>query len=446
MAKFLVMPKLGLTMTEGNIANWRKKEGDSVAMGEIIFDVETDKITKEFESPGEGVIKKILVTEGTVEVLKPIAIIGKADEDISALLAEAEKAGDSPAAEVKSPASEPDQVAAASSSRGDYQSPAPAAGGRVKASARTKKIAADLNIDISQVTGTGPQGAITEKDVAEFAEKAKTAQPKISPTAGVVAAGLGVDPGQINKDGRIMKADVLAFKQNADFLKYADPQEFTKPMSAMRKIIASRMSASQETSATVNYNQRVDTTAMKQLREELKGTAKITYTDILVKILSRALLEFPLLNSSIVGTDIVTRNYVNMGVAVALPDGLIVPVVKFVNKLDLGQISAEIKALAEKARNNELETDQISGGTFTLTNIGMFGMESFTPIINQPEVAILGVNTIIDTPMVVDGQVVIKPMMNLSLTADHRVVDGSVAAAFVARLKELIEKPGLLLL
>ena len=445
MAKFLVMPKLGLTMTEGNIANWRKKEGDSVAMGEIIFDVETDKITKEFESPGEGVIKKILVTEGTVEVLKPIAIIGKADEDISALLAEAEKAGDSPAAEVK-PASEPDQVAAASSSRGDYQSPAPAAGGRVKASARTKKIAADLNIDISQVTGTGPQGAITEKDVAEFAEKAKTAQPKISPTAGVVAAGLGVDPGQINKDGRIMKADVLAFKQNADFLKYADPQEFTKPMSAMRKIIASRMSASQETSATVNYNQRVDTTAMKQLREELKGTAKITYTDILVKILSRALLEFPLLNSSIVGTDIVTRNYVNMGVAVALPDGLIVPVVKFVNKLDLGQISAEIKALAEKARNNELETDQISGGTFTLTNIGMFGMESFTPIINQPEVAILGVNTIIDTPMVVDGQVVIKPMMNLSLTADHRVVDGSVAAAFVARLKELIEKPGLLLL
>ena len=185
---------------------------------------------------------------------------------------------------------------------------------------------------------------------------------------------------------------------------------------------------------------------MKQLREELKSTAKITYTDILVKILARALLEFPLLNSSIVGTDIVTRNYVNIGVAVALPDGLIVPVVKFANKKDLGAISSEIKNLAEKARTNELETDEITGGTFTITNIGMFGMESFTPIINQPEVAILGINTIIDTPMVVDGQVVIKPMMNLSLTADHRVVDGSVAAAFVARLKELIEKPGLLLL
>jgi pyruvate dehydrogenase E2 component (dihydrolipoamide acetyltransferase) len=214
----------------------------------------------------------------------------------------------------------------------------------------------------------------------------------------------------------------------------------------MRKIIASRMSASQETSATVNYNQRVDTTAMKQLREELKSTAKITYTDILVKVLAKALLEFPLLNSSIVGTDIVTRNYVNIGVAVALTDGLIVPVLKFANKKELGAISTEIKALAEKARNNELGTDEITGGTFTITNIGMFGMESFTPIINQPEVAILGVNSIMDTPMVVDGQVVIKPMMNLSLTADHRVVDGSVAAQFVARLKELIEKPGLLLL
>ena len=436
MAKFLVMPKLGLTMTEGNIANWRKAEGDSVAMGEIIFDVETDKITKEFESPGEGVIRKILVAEGTVEVLKPIAIIGKADEDISALLAEAEKAGDSPAA--AKPVAEAPKLTAAPIQ--------PAAGGRVKASARTKKIAAELNIDISQVPGTGPDGAITEKDVTAFAEKAQTAQPKMSPTAGVIAAGLGIDPGQINKDGRIMKADVLAFKQNADLLKFADPQDSSKPMSAMRKIIASRMSASQETSATVNYNQRVDTTAMKQLREELKSTAKITYTDILVKILARALLEFPLLNSSIVGTDIVTRNYVNIGVAVALPDGLIVPVVKFANKKDLGAISSEIKALAEKARTNELETDEITGGTFTITNIGMFGMESFTPIINQPEVAILGINTIIDTPMVVDGQVVIKPMMNLSLTADHRVVDGSVAAAFVARLKELIEKPGLLLL
>lgn len=439
MAKFLVMPKLGMTMTEGNISNWRKSEGDSVEMGEIIFDVETDKITKEFESNGAGIIRKILVSEGTVEVLKPVAIIGKADEDISALLAEAEKA-------VESPAAPAEKVAAVAPTKAAEAAPQPATGERVKASARTKKIAADLKIDISLVPGTGPQGAITEKNVTEFAEKAKVVQPKISATAAVIAEGLGVDPSHIQKAGRIMKDDVLRFKQDADLHKFADPQEFAKPMSAMRKIIASRMSASQETSATVNYNQRVDTTAMKLLREELKSSAKITYTDILVKILSRVLLEFPLLNSSIAGTDIITRNYVNIGVAVALPDGLIVPVVKYANKKNLGEISNEIKALAEKARNNELEADEITGGTFTLTNIGMFGMESFTPIINQPEVAILGINTIMDTPMVVAGQVVIKPMMNLSLTADHRVVDGSVAAQFVARLKEVIEKPGLLLL
>lgn len=438
MAKFLVMPKLGLTMTEGNIANWRKSEGDSVELGEIIFDVETDKLTKEFESSAAGIIRKILISEGTVEVLKPIAIIGNADEDISALLAEAADAGASDAgSDEKATAEQPKAVEA---------SPQSAAGGRVKASARTKKIAAELNIDLTKVSGTGPQGAITEKDVTEFAEKAKTAQPKISPTAGVIAEGLGIDPGQIQKEGRIMKADVLNFKQQADFMKFADPQEFVKPMSAMRKVIASRMSASQQTSATVNYNQRVDTTAMKLLREELKGTAKITYTDILVKILAKVLLEFPLLNSSIVGNEIITRNYASIGVAVALPEGLIVPVVKYANKKELGEISSEIKALAEKARNNELETDEITGGTFTITNIGMFGMESFTPIINQPEVAILGINSILDTPMVVDGQVVIKPMMNLSLTADHRVIDGAVAAPFIARLKEVIEKPSLLLL
>lgn len=439
MAKFLVMPKLGLTMTEGNIANWRKSEGDSVSMGEIIFDVETDKITKEFESPGVGIIRKIIVSEGTVEVLKPIAIIGTADEDISGLLAEAQKAGESAAGTNE-------KVAAADQPKAAVAPPPPVAGGRVKASARIKKIAADLNIDISLVPGTGPQGAITEKDVADFAQQSQGSKQKISPTASVIAEGLGIDTEKIQKDSRIMKEDVLKFKLGEDFLKFADPQEFAKPMSGMRKVIATRMSDSQQTSATVNYNQRVDTTAMKLLREELKSTAKITYTDILVKILSKVLLEFPLLNSSIEGTNIITRNYVNIGVAVALPEGLIVPVVKYANKKDLGEISAEIKELAEKARNNELDTDEITGGTFTITNIGMFGMESFTPIINQPEVAILGINTIMDTPMVVAGQVVIKPMMNLSLTADHRVVDGSVAAQFVAKLKEVIEKPGLLLL
>jgi pyruvate dehydrogenase E2 component (dihydrolipoamide acetyltransferase) len=185
---------------------------------------------------------------------------------------------------------------------------------------------------------------------------------------------------------------------------------------------------------------------MTLLRDKLVSEWKLSYTDILVKILSRVLLEHPLLNSSIYEDKITTRNYVNIGVAVALKEGLIVPVVKYANIKGLKAISREIKELVEKAKNNELSPEEISGGTFTITNLGMFGMESFTPIINQPESAILGVNTIIKTPIVINDEIVIKPMMTLSLTADHRIVDGSVAALFMKRLKESIENPNILFL
>lgn len=434
MAKFMVMPKLGLTMTEGTIFDWRKSEGDSIELGEIIFEVETDKITKEFESPVAGVLRKILVEEGTVDVLKPIAIIGTADEDISALITQAQKT------ETEEP-----QVQEKVAEKTPAEPMKKAASGRVRASGRAKKIAKELKLDIREIPGTGPGGAITEEDIRKFAESAKTTQ-KVSPTAAVVADSLGVDTEKIHKDSRIMKADVYKFKMSDDLFKFAEPQEYHKPMSGMRKVIAKRMSESQHVAATVNYNQRVDTTGMKKLREELKSVTKVSYTDILVKILSKVLLEFPLLNSRIDGSDIVIRNYASIGVAVALPEGLIVPVVKYANVKGLLDISKEIKELATKARNGETEPDDIAGGTFTITNIGMFGMESFSPIINQPEVAILGINTIQDTPVVVDGEIVIRPMMNLSLTADHRVVDGSVAAPFMAKVKEYIENPGLLLL
>jgi pyruvate dehydrogenase E2 component (dihydrolipoamide acetyltransferase) len=166
----------------------------------------------------------------------------------------------------------------------------------------------------------------------------------------------------------------------------------------------------------------------------------------MVKIVSKALMDFPLLNSTVDGNVIVTRNYVNMGVAVALPAGLLVPVVKFSNVKGLKDISKEIKDLGERAKTNKLTPDELTGGTFTISNLGMFGIESFTPIINQPEVAILGVNAIVQEPVAINGEIVIKPMMNLSLTADHRVVDGAVAAEFMSKLKEYMEKPGLLLL
>jgi pyruvate dehydrogenase E2 component (dihydrolipoamide acetyltransferase) len=323
--------------------------------------------------------------------------------------------------------------------------PAPAVkdGERVKISPRAKKIAKDLNVDYNLVAGTGPGGAITEEDIRKFAEQPKT---KASPTAAVVAGQLGVDIHNIEKDTRIMKADVVRYKYHEDLAKYADPQEYRLPMTNMRKIIAERMLYSVQTSPSVSFNIKVDTTGMKQLREELKDTIKVSYTDILVKIVSRVLLDFPLLNSRVDGDEIITRNYVNMGVAVALPEGLLVPVVKYANVKGLKEISNEIKDLGERAKSYNLMPDELTGGTFTISNLGMYGIESFTPIINQPEVAILGVNAIHKESVVVNDELVLKPMMNLSLTADHRVVDGAVAAEFLAKLKEYIERPGLLLL
>ena len=431
MAEFIVMPKMGLTMTEGFITNWRKQEGDTVNKGEILFDVETDKLTNEIEAKTSGVLRKILVNEETVKILVPVAIIGNMDEDISGLL---KSAGAKAETELKKEETK------------KAEAPAPLAKvseGRVKISPRAKKLSQELNVDFNLVTGTGPGGAITEDDIKKFAEKPKN---KVSPTAAVVAEQLNVDTDKIQKDNRVMKADVIKYKLNENLTKFADPQEYRKSMSTMRKIIAKRMLESVQTSPAVSFNIKVDTTAIKRLRDDLSGSVKVSYTDILVKIVSMALLEYPILNSSVDGNEIITRNFVNMGVAVSLPTGLLVPVVKYANVKGLREISKEIKDLGERARTNALSPDELTGGTFTISNLGMFGIESFTPIINQPEVAILGINAIIQEPVAVNGELVIKPMMNLSLTADHRVIDGAVAAEFLAKLKEYIEKPGLLLL
>ncbi|MGI5851297.1 MAG: dihydrolipoamide acetyltransferase family protein [Caldicoprobacterales bacterium] len=433
MAEFIVMPKMGLTMTKGMMTNWRKKEGDFVNKGDILFDVETDKITNKVEAQRSGVLRKILVDKETVNIFTPVGIIGTADEDISELLKEA----------AKELGKEDIQTVEALKEEAEKPAPVRQAGERVKISPRAKKIAKDLNVDYNLVTGTGPDGAITEEDIRKFAEGPKA---KVSPTAAVVADQLGVDIHKIEKDTRIMKADVIKYKMDENLAKHADPREYRQPMTNMRKIIAERMLHSVQTSPTVTFNIKVDTSAMKRLREELMDKFKVSYTDMLVKIVSHVLLDFPPLNSTLDGDEIITRNYVNMGVAVALPAGLLVPVVKFANVKGLKEISSEIKDLSERAKTNDLLPDELTGGTFTISNLGMYGIESFTPIINQPEVAILGVNAINKEPVVVNDELVIKPMMNLSLTADHRVVDGAVAAEFMAKLKEYLEKPGLLLL
>ena len=217
-------------------------------------------------------------------------------------------------------------------------------------------------------------------------------------------------------------------------------------MSGMRKAIARNMLASVQTSPTVTFNLGIDMSEMKRYREQLKAKEiKVSYTDLLVKFVSKALTEFPLLNCSVEDNKIIYKHYVNMGVAVALDNGLVVPNITDADKKSLTEISAEVKELAKLAREGKLPPEKLRGGTFTITNLGMYGIESFTPIINQPEVAILGVNTMEDKVVVVGGEMVIRPIMNLSLTADHRVVDGSVAAQFLQRVKSLMENPALML-
>lgn len=439
MAKIIVMPKLGLTMKEGILASWNKKEGDEIKVGEVLFGIETEKLSNDFESSDDGIIRKILVEEGdTVECLKPVAIIGSADEDISSLLKEC--ALDNGSVEEKYTQLIEKNIEEVKSS--DIE------GGRIKASPAAKKMALDNNIDIKLVEGTGPQGRITIADVEKYIENSKN-EVKVSPMASKIAKELNIDLSKIEKDGRIMKEDVLSLYKCNKTSEDKQLEERVK-MSQMRKVIASRMHESWKTSPTVTYDIKVDMTNLKRfkdaLKDALKDVCKITYTDLLVKIVSKVLLQYPLLNCSIDGKELILRNFVNMGIAVALDEGLVVPVVKDADKKGLEEISKTIKELADRAKKNVLTTDEITGGTFTITNLGMYGIEYFSPIINQPEVAILGVNKITETPIVQNGEIVIKPLMNLSLTADHRAVDGSIAAQFLAKLKDFIEKPEMLIL
>ena len=443
MAKVVVMPKLGLTMTEGTVSKWLKKVGDAVSEGEPLFEVETDKLTNTIEASASGVLRHLFVEEGvTVPVLEKVAVIAAADEDIAGLLGGAAPA---PAA-----AAAPAPAAAPAASPAEKK-----AGGRVIASPAAKKLAKEKGIDLTLVTGTGPNGRITEDDAKNYtpapaapAAPAAEEVPKVkaSPLAAAVAADLGLDLEKIGAKDRVLAEDILRYLESTREKAEEAPKEELVPMNGMRKAIAKNMLNSHMTSPTVTANLSVDMSAMKAYREQLKAKEiKVSYTDLLVKFVAKALTEYPLLNCSVEDNKIRYKHYVNMGVAVALDNGLVVPNVTDADKKSLTEISAEIKELAKLAREGGLPMEKLRGGTFTITNLGMYGIESFTPIINQPEVAILGVTTMEDRAVVRGGEIVIRPMMTLSLTFDHRVVDGSVAAEFLQRVKNLLENPALML-
>jgi len=447
MATEVLMPKLGLTMTEGTIDEWKKNVGDTVKKGEILFSVETDKLTNDVEAEADGVLLKILVPAGeTVACKTLIGWLGAEGEAVP------DGAGAAPAAAAEAPAAPAAAVsgAAVPAAAGT----AHAAGAYVPATPYAKKLAKEKGFDLTAIPATGYKGVVVARDVLGFTPAAAgPAAPavKASPLAEKVAADLGIDLRDVKAaHGRVLAEDLLRYiaetREKAPAGEAAAEREEVKPMSGMRKAIAKNMQNSHMTSPTVTFNLGIDMTEMKRYREQLKAKEiKVSYTDLLVKFVSKALTEFPLLNCSVEDNKIIYKHYVNMGVAVALDNGLVVPNITDADKKSLTEISAEVKELAKQAREGKLPPEKLRGGTFTITNLGMYGIESFSPIINQPEVAILGVNTMEDKVVVRNGEMCIRPIMNLSLTADHRVVDGSVAAQFLQRVKSLMENPALIL-
>jgi len=446
MATEVLMPKLGLTMTEGTIDEWKKNVGDTVKKGEILFSVETDKLTNDVEAEADGVLLKILVPAGeTVACKTLIGWLGAEGEAVP------DGAGTAPAAAAEAPAA---PAAAAPQAAPAAAGAAHAAGAYVPATPYAKKLAKEKGFDLAAIPATGYKGVVVARDVLGFTPAAAgPAAPavKASPLAEKVAADLGIDLKDVKAaHGRVLAEDLLRYiaetREKAPDSEATAEREEVKPMSGMRKAIAKNMQNSHMTSPTVTFNLGIDMTEMKRYREQLKAKEiKVSYTDLLVKFVSKALTEFPLLNCSVEDNKIIYKHYVNMGVAVALDNGLVVPNIVDADKKSLTEISAEVKELAKQAREGKLPPEKLRGGTFTITNLGMYGIESFSPIINQPEVAILGVNTMEDKVVVRNGEMCIRPIMNLSLTADHRVVDGSVAAQFLQRVKSLMENPALIL-
>ena len=366
----VVMPKFGLTMQEGKIQHWFKVEGEGIGRGEALFEVETEKVLYQVEAPAAGVVAKLLYPiEAVVPCAHVVAIIAEEGEDPSAV-----------AAAYASAAARPDQSAPPATAAEAVSRTAKGPVGAIVATPAARKLAKERGIDLSTVKGTGPGGRITREDVE--------AAPRTPVAAGTLLHG-------------------------------------------MRKSIADRMLKSLQSTAQLTITTEADVTDLVARRERLQTQFPLTFTDLVVEAVAGALAAHPRLRMTVEGDLAEPHGEINVGLAVALEDGLIVPVLRDADNKSLPQIAQEARELAEKARAGSLGVDEVRGGTFTVTNLGMYGVDAFTPIINQPQVAILGVGRILQKPAVYEGQIAVRWMMTLSLTFDHRIVDGAPAAAFL---------------
>ena len=452
MASVIIMPKQGLLMEEGTITKWLAKEGEQTTEGAPLFEMETDKLTITMDSTATGTVLKILHPEGdTVPITQPIAIVGEPGEDISGLL------GDAPAATPR--AAEKPRASAAEAAPAAAPVPAVehAPGERVFSSPRARLRAEENGVDIAAVPGSGPDSLVVERDVQNYIAN----QPTVTPLAANQARIQGIDLSGLTgtgPNGKITTEDLHIASAAVEPAPAAEPipgqltrGTRTEAMSGMRKAISRNMLTSKSTNAQTNHRMVVDMTAAVALRRQYKALGiKISYNDIIVRACAKALQDFPIVNASVDGSDIVYHDYVNIGTAVSVPGGLIVPVIRDADIIGLTGIAAKSAELIEKAREGRLTEADYHGGTFTVSSLGMFDLDDFVAIINPPESAILAVGKIAKTPVVVtddegEDQVVIKSMCALCLSYDHRIIDGAEAAKFLQKLKSYLQNPILLI-
>ena len=445
MASEVVMPRLGWTMEVGRVVEWLKADGEQVEAGELLFSVESDKAITEVEALDSGVLR--IPADSPLGVEVPVgatlAYIAAPGEEVSLTLIPA-----APAAADAVPSmavEEPLAIANGASGNGHNRTPS--------ISPRARRAAARFGVDWTMITGSGSTGRIRERDVLAAA----TARPAVAPARATplvrrLADEAGVDLGQVaasRPGGRVTRADVLAATVGETSPATRDP-EIGTPLSPIRRVIVQRMTESARTVAPVTLTTEADATELARIRDHLKteltatGEPVPSFTDLLVRISALALVEHPALNASLFGDAIVQHSAIHIGVAVDTERGLLVPVVHDADRKTVAMIAAETVHLIAQTRAGSASTDDLRGSTFTVSNLGMFEIDAFTPIVNLPEAAILGLGRVVARPVVIDVEsetVAVRKMMALSLTFDHRIVDGAPAARFLQRIKAMIERP-----
>jgi pyruvate dehydrogenase E2 component (dihydrolipoamide acetyltransferase) len=444
MSQIITMPKLGLTMTQGMITRWYKKEGDPVKAGEAVVEIETDKITSGVESPCDGYLLEILAQKDEVRAITaPLCVVGDLSE--------------APSEEV--------------SASGNKASNTP--GKRLFITPIARKLAKENQIEYTAIKGTGPLGRITKRDILNVLNQ--SSRVRITPLAKNLAAENGIDYTKIKgagPGGRIEKKDILAVIEATErpaaiteIVPLTVPRQSVPtedesarrivkrvPLSGIRKITAERLSQSKHDIPHVYFKISVDAKNLIELKNhvsegvKVKTGKKLTLNDLIVKAAASVLGEFPEFNASLINNEIVYYQNVNVGIAVNSDKGLVVPVVKGAGRLSLSEICTRTGELVDRARSGKLDYEDLSGGTFTISNLGAYQIDEFSAIINPPESAILAVGTAREMPCVKSGEIVVSTVMNMTLSVDHRVIDGALAAKFMKRLKDVLEEPCLFLI